>query len=124
MVGRPVVGVVVPERADQRELVHLPADARQVLADADAGDVGVDRLELAAELGRRIGLQVPGVDGAEPAVQEQEDQRNVLRRLPLVGGPGLPLEQRGQRQAEEAGGAQAKEIAAGEAVAELSLAVH
>ena len=79
VVGRAVVGVVMAERADQRELVHLPGRARQVLADLDAGHVGGDGLELAAKLGGRVGLQVPGVDGAQAAVQEQEDQRDIAR---------------------------------------------
>ena len=58
MIGRPVVRVVMAERTDQRELVHLPGELRQMLADLDAGHVGGDRLELAAELGRGIGLEV------------------------------------------------------------------
>ena len=50
-----------------------------------------DRLELAAELGRRVGLEVPGVDGAQAAVEEDEDQRHVLCRLSRRGGGrGLP----------------------------------
>ena len=92
-----VARIVVPERADQRDLVHLPGEPRQVLADRDARHVGRDRPELAAELGRGVGLQVPGVDGAQAAVQEDEDQRDVAGRLaprrrrgprPARAGPG------------------------------------
>ena len=57
-----------------------------MLADLDAGDVGGDRLELAAELGRGVGLQVEGVDGAQPAVQEEEDERDIARRLAVIRG--------------------------------------
>ena len=48
------VGVLVDgdERADDGELVPHLRLQREVLADLHAGDVGVDRLELAAELGR------------------------------------------------------------------------
>ena len=44
-----VPGVGVKRGADDRELVHDLGLQRQVLADLDAGDVGGDRLELAAE---------------------------------------------------------------------------
>ena len=40
------------ERADDGELVPHPGLQREVLADLHAGDVGGDRLELAAELRR------------------------------------------------------------------------
>ncbi len=46
---------------------------REVLADLDAGDVGRDRLELAAHLGRGVGLHVPGIELAGRADQEDRD---------------------------------------------------
>ena len=48
---------------------------RQVLADLDAGHVRGDRLELAADLAGRVGLQVPGVLLGRPAPHEQQDAR-------------------------------------------------
>ena len=76
-------------------------------------------LEVAAELGRGVGLQVPGVDGAQAAVQEEEDERDILRRL--AGSAARAWRQQfrqRQAEAEDAGGPQAQEIAAGDAVAE------
>ena len=64
VVGRAVVRVVVPERADQRELVHLPwptfGRCSQTWTPGTWSSIG---LELAAELGRRVRLQVERVDG-------------------------------------------------------------
>jgi hypothetical protein len=126
VVGGAVVGVMVAEGTDERELVHLLGDARQVLANLDAAYIGVDRLELAAELGGRVGLEVPGVHRAETAMEENEDERNVRWPLALLGGAGLPLEQLRQREAEteQAGGSQSQEVAAGEAVTIQVFAIH
>ena len=123
VVGGAVVGVVMAEGADEGDLVHLPGHARQMFADADAGDVGVDGVEIAAELDRGVRLEVPRVDGAEAAVQEEEDERDIFRRLTGLGGAGAPGQQFRQRQAEaeDAGGPQTQEIAAGDAVAETWL---
>ena len=46
---------------------------RHVLADVGAGDLGGDRLEIAADVGRRVGLGIPDVDVAGPALQEDHD---------------------------------------------------
>jgi hypothetical protein len=52
-----------------------------MLADADAGDVRLDRLELTPDLRRRLRLHVECFQVRGPAVQEQEDR--VDRLLPL-----------------------------------------
>ena len=83
VVGRAVVRVVVAERPHQRELVHLRRDLRQQVADLQAGDLRLRRVELAAELRGRVGLQVERVEVALPAVQEHEDERHVLLGLRL-----------------------------------------
>src|SRR5690348_10118166 len=93
MIGRTMIGVVMPERANKRELVHLPRRARLVLADLNARYIGGDWLELPAKLRRCIRLEVPGVHGAQAAVQEQEDKRYIFRRAPLFRRPGALLEQ-------------------------------
>ena len=46
------------DRANGDELVHGLRHARQELTDLDALDVGLDRLELAADFRRRVHLQV------------------------------------------------------------------
>ena len=56
-VGIVLVGTAV-ERANDGELVHHAGKARQVLADLDAGDVGGNRTEGAADLGRRVHLEI------------------------------------------------------------------
>ena len=62
-------------RAQQADLVHLAGQPRQVLANLDARHAGGDRLELAANFGRRLGLHIPEVDMAGPAEQKDEDAR-------------------------------------------------
>ena len=49
------------------------------LADVHAGDRGGDGLVGAANFRRRLGLQVPGIEVAGPAAQQDEDAR-------LLGG--------------------------------------
>ena len=74
-----VAAVVADQRADEDELVRHLGDAREVLADVDAGDVGVDRLELAADVGRGVRFEVPHVDVRRPAGQVDVDDRLVRR---------------------------------------------
>src|SRR5690606_41474237 len=49
------------DRANERQLVGHPSQTREQLADLDPGDVGGDRVDLAADLGGSIGLDVPHV---------------------------------------------------------------
>ncbi len=63
----------VAHRADQRDLVERLRHHRHVLADLRARDLRLDRLELAANIGRRIRLRIPDVDVARPALQEDHD---------------------------------------------------
>jgi hypothetical protein len=56
-----MIDVGVGHGAEQRQLVGVAREARQVLADADAGGARRDAAELAAVLGGGVGLGVPGV---------------------------------------------------------------
>ena len=69
----------VRHRPDQAEMLGQRGQARMQLADAHAGDRRGDRLVGAANLRRRLGLQVPGIEVAGPAAQQDEDAR-------LLGG--------------------------------------
>src|SRR5687767_14831525 len=73
MRGRGVIDVVVRHRADQRQLPGALGQAREVLADAQSWYGCGNRRELAAVLGRRVGLHVPGVLVRRAAPHEQED---------------------------------------------------
>ena len=84
------------------------------LADAHAGDGRGDRLVRAANLRRGVGLQVPGVEVARPAAQQDEDARLLggsLRRLAAIHAR-RDDPRRGEAQG--AGAAELKESAAGE----------
>ena len=117
-----VAAVVADHRADEGELVGHLRDAREMLADADAGDVGVDGLELAADVGRGVRFEVPHVDVGRPAGQVDVDDRLVRR---ADAGLGLGGEEVGQRQgAADERAADGEEIAAAEAVAEAALPVR
>src|SRR5262249_5838443 len=80
------------------------------------GDVGLDRLEGAAHRVGGVRLQVPGVEVAGSADQEEQDTVDVA-------GPGrsVGLHQVRQGQAHAAGGqgARAEEVAPRQTVAEL-----
>ena len=58
------------QRADERPLVAALREHRQVLADLDAGRLRRDRMELAAYVVRRMGLQIETVLLRETARQE------------------------------------------------------
>src|SRR5262245_39473650 len=87
-----------------------------MFADLEAGDVRRYRIEVAAKLCRRIGLQIERVDRAKSAVQEDEDERNVFvrERLRALGGEQL---RQAEAHAEQARGADAQEIAPRPAIA-------
>jgi hypothetical protein len=118
MIGRPMIGIVVAERADEREFIHLPGAARHVLANLNAGNIGIDGTKFAAEFSGGVGLHVPAIDRAKAAVKEEEDEGHIPRRRALGAGGRLQPKQfrERQRHAEEASRPGAKEIAAMEAV--------
>ena len=69
-------------------LSAIAGDAREQFANVDAGDVGVDRIELAADFARGVGLDVPHVQVGRAAGQIDVDDRLVLRAALLLGfGP-------------------------------------
>ena len=69
----------VVRRADDGELVHDLGHLGQMLADLDAGHVGGDRLELAADALRGFRFEVPHVDGGGAAGQPEHDDGVGLR---------------------------------------------
>src|SRR5260370_42360816 len=73
------------DRGDDGELIHHGRDFGKHLADLDAGDVGRNRLELAADLGRSLGLDFPHilVRRSPPA----EDIYDSPVRSPASRGP-------------------------------------
>ena len=89
----------VAHRADQRGLVERVGHHRHVLADMGAGDLGGNRLEFAADVGRRIGLGIPDIDVARPALQEDHDHgfgaAEAARAIVLRRGLGASSARRG-----------------------------
>ena len=78
--------LLVVDGADDAKRSACFGQARQQLADADAGDAGGDRLERPADVLGGVGLGVPQVEVAGcAAVEDQDDRlgftRNLLRRL-------------------------------------------
>ena len=57
------------------DLVHLAGHAREVFADGDTWEVGWDGLELTADLAGSLRFHVEGVDGADPAIEPEQDGR-------------------------------------------------
>ena len=90
-----VVGELVRDRADDRELVGNLRVSRQVFADVDAGDVGLDRPELAAILRRGVRLHVVGFHVRRAARQPDEDDGGVVGGL--VGAANLVRGERTER---------------------------
>src|SRR5262249_17507538 len=87
----------------------------QVLADVDAGYVGRNRLERPFDISRSVRLEVPGIEVARRADQEQHDAVLDLG-LRFVDGAGrLQPEEVGQVQAHEACSAHLEEASPREA---------
>ena len=78
-VGIVLVGTAV-ERANDGELVHHPGQTRHVLADLDAGDVGGDGAEGAADLRRGLHLEVVHILVRGAAGQVDHDDGFVRSR--------------------------------------------
>ena len=72
------------ERANDRQVLHLLGDARHMLADLNAGDVRLHRLEIAGVF--RFGLEVPNVDRRGTAAHPKDDQAFVLLLERRTGG--------------------------------------
>src|SRR6516225_10559203 len=63
-------------RANNREAMGQPCQARQVLDNMDAGNAGMDWLKFTPHLNRRQRLHVEGIELAGAAVQKEQDTRS------------------------------------------------
>ena len=107
--------------ANAGELVPHAGLQREVFADLHAGNVGLDRLEFAAEFGRSVRLEVVHVHVRRAAGQVNHDGGLWPRRCGLMAGVvawALQAQHVGEGQA-GAERADLEEIAAVNAVAEV-----
>jgi hypothetical protein len=66
---------------DDRVLIGVLGHPRKILADFDARDVGLDGLVRSANLDRRVGLHVPGVELRRSADEHEEDAVHLALRV-------------------------------------------
>jgi hypothetical protein len=85
---------LVMQAANQGKLVGQLRQSRQVLVDLQAGDVGADRVERPAILGRSVRLQVKQVNVAGAAIGPKQDDRKLV--------PGIWRGRLGSQQAGQA----------------------
>ena len=113
MRGAVVVGLGRGHAPDQREPIHHLRELREDLADPHAGDRGVDRLELAADVGGRVGLGVERVEVRRAAREPDQDAALGLGRpgfrRPARRQQGTEPEEVVEAQAEGAEQADAEE---------------
>ena len=83
--GRVVV-VFLADGADDRQLVGVLRDQRQVFGDVQAGNVGPDRTEFASRGDRPVWFHVPGVLVSRATPHEQQDHSLGTAEGPLVEG--------------------------------------
>ena len=104
----------VMDRAHDGVAVGHAAHERQMFANLDAVDVGLDGPEGATDVFRGIRFEIPGIQLARPTHQEKQNTVEVAAR---AGGACLHV---GQRQTDGpcAEGTHPQEIAAGQTVAE------
>ena len=125
--GRSVIeqsGGRVTHRADQSGFVHLLGQKRHDFTEPNAGNLGANRLEFAADIGRGVRFGVPNVNVAGPALEEYEDDRfgfapAIFLFRGVRGGicARLQAQDIGQADAEDARAADAEEFATTEAIA-------
>jgi hypothetical protein len=89
----------VRDRANHGEFVEPSGKFRQVLANADTGQGGLDRAELPANAIGSVRLGVKSIDVARAA--EKIDEDHGFRRCgplfrKLIGDPGWPCRSRGR----------------------------
>src|SRR5579872_5251231 len=109
-----------PEPANNRKLVGNSRLLGKQLANVEAGNIGFDRIKLAAILGGSVGLEVVHVDMARAARQVDHDDR-LLPKLPRVSPLGSQTKQVGQRQTAEAERANTQEFSPRVTAAGVSL---
>src|SRR3989475_12689827 len=80
-------GALVVQAAQDRELVGQAGQARQQLADIDAGDIRTDWPERPAHFGRSVGLEVERFEMARAAVGPEQDDGEIA--ICLRGGENL-----------------------------------
>ena len=90
VVAGAVIVLVVANRADDRQLVADGRQPRHVLGEEDSGDLRVDRLELAANFGRSVGLGIEGFEVARPAVQPESGCSSSWRLDAVAGNRPQP----------------------------------
>src|SRR5262245_7603626 len=119
--------VVTRHAADDRQPVGEKCRARHQLADADAGDDCVDRLEFTPDFSRRIGLGIPRRMLRRATHEEENDTRfggSVTDRTDgiLFGGLRLAAQQVRERQPQRAESTDTENLAARDAIAQPSTA--
>ena len=105
-----VIGEVVRDRADDRELVGDARVHRQMFADVDAGDIGADGAEVAAVFCRGVRLHVVHFHVRRPAGEPDEDDGGVGRMLGLA--LQFPRHDASGAETAQSEGAELEEIAA------------
>src|SRR5262245_40230082 len=100
--------VVLPRLhgAQDSVLIGLLGSEWKVFADPDAGDVGRNRLELAAVFFGGVGLQIEGVQMRWPAALPDQDAGNIFIRARADSFV--------EREAKRTQGAQTQQVAASE----------
>ena len=108
------------ERADESELVRHFRHERKLFTDLNAGNIGSYRPELAAELGRSIGLEIPHVLMRGPARKENHDNRLVINPACHLSTCRLGREDLRQTRPAQSEATDLKEGTTGKAVAEFT----
>src|SRR5579859_6961332 len=73
MVASAVIILIVAHRTEYCQLVADRCQPRHVLREEHSGDFRLDRLEFAANLGRRVGLGIERLDVAGATVEPDQD---------------------------------------------------
>ena len=108
------------ERADKSELVRHFRHERKLFTDLNAGNIGSYRAELATELRRSVGLEIPHVLMRRPAREENHDNRLVINPACHLSTCRLGREDLRQTRPAQSEATDLKEGTTGKAVAEFT----
>lgn len=95
VIPRTVVALVMANRADNRILVRDRGELRKVFADLDPRNVGVDRLELAANFDRSFRLGIKRLEVCWSTIHPDQDAAGWLFTWSIQGAGSLQMEQLG-----------------------------
>ena len=102
MRGGKMIAVLVMHRAEENHFVRELRVQRELLGNANAGNVRLNRAPRPAIFGRRVGLRIVRLHVTRPAVEPEEDHGFLAAPRRARGLEPQPVRRREAEQSEKA----------------------